>query len=295
MPNVQKLLREPLVHFLLIGAALFLLFEITQAPGGAAPDRILVSAEQVARLTAQFKRTWLRPPTEEELSGLIDNFVRDEIYYREALAMGLNRDDPMIRRRMRQKLEFILEDLSAASQPDDQVLMDYLRQNADRFSVEPRVSFQQVYLNPATHTDLEEDAESVLTRLQAGAAPENIGDPTLVVGSYHLAFQSEIARYFGNAFAQQVAALEPGPWIGPLYSGLGAHLVQVTETKNGFLPELDEIRTRVARDYMAQRRRDLQDEAYNHLRENYEVVIAEAESGETAGNTVAAANGGKED
>jgi hypothetical protein len=108
MKNIRTLWREPLIHFLVIGTGLFLLFELTQPPRGDMPERIVVSNSQVEQLDAQFSRTWLRPPTTAEFTGLIDNFVRDEVYYREALALGLDRDDPFIRRRMRQKLEFLL-------------------------------------------------------------------------------------------------------------------------------------------------------------------------------------------
>ena len=113
--SIKHLWREPLVHFLLIGAALFVLFDMTQEQGGEAPNRIVVSSGQVEQLAAQFKRTWMRPPTQDELAALVENHVREEVFYREALAMGLDQNDPLIRRRMRQKLEFILEDLSAGS------------------------------------------------------------------------------------------------------------------------------------------------------------------------------------
>ncbi len=128
MLQIQKIWREPLVHFLLIGALLFILFDLTREESGDPANRILVSENQVEQLAAQFKRTWLRPPTEKELAGLIESHVRDEVYYREAVAMGLDRNDPQVRQRMRLKLEFLLEDLTAEEQPDDGVLEAYLRQ-----------------------------------------------------------------------------------------------------------------------------------------------------------------------
>ncbi|MGD8702370.1 MAG: hypothetical protein PVH26_08020, partial [Desulfosarcina sp.] len=157
--------KEPLAHFLVIGAGLFLLFGVTRGPTPDSPRRIVVDAGQVAQLTAQFQRTWMRPPTDAELAGLIDNHVRNEVFYREALAMGLDQDDPLIRRRMRQKMEFILEDLSAASEPDEQALRLFLNENADRFRLEPQVAFHQVYLNPDKHGRLEARAAQVLEDL----------------------------------------------------------------------------------------------------------------------------------
>lgn len=273
MSRMKRLWREPLAHFLLIGAGLFLLFGLTQKQGSNAPNRVVVSAGQVEQLAAQFLRTWLRPPTEAELAGLIEQHVRDEIYYREALAMGLDQNDPLIRRRMRQKLEFILEDLTAEDAPSDEVLSAFLQQHPDKFRMEPQVSFQQLYLNPDKRQNLAADAGNMLESLRAGRAPETLGDPTMVGEEYTLATRSEIARQFGEAFALEVVALEPGAWSGPLYSGLGGHLVLVTDRREGRFPELAEIRAQVEREYLAQRRQELKDKAYAKVLESYEVVI----------------------
>jgi hypothetical protein len=161
MSRVQVLLREPLVHFLLIGTALFLTLGLTQEQGGDASNRILVDAGRVEQWVARSRRTWLRPPTKKELAGLVESHVRDEVYYREALAMGLGRNDRMVRQRMRQKLEFILEDLSIEQAPSDEVLATYLGANADRFRTEPRLTFSQVYLNPDQPRDLAAKATRV--------------------------------------------------------------------------------------------------------------------------------------
>jgi len=272
MSRVKRLLREPLVHFLLIGAALFLAFELEQESRGNAPDRIVVDASQVEQLAAQFLRTWMRPPTQNELNGLIANYVREEVYYREALAMGLDQNDPLIRQRMRQKLEFLLEDLTAED-PSDEVLTAFLQQNPDRFRSGPRISFQQLYLDPEKHPDLLADARQMLASLEAGAAAESVGDPTLVASEYTLATQGEIASAFGEIFAAEVGKLAPGSWTGPIYSGLGGHLVRVTERREGYLPALAEIRSQVEREYLVQRRQEISEAAYRKLLEGYQVVI----------------------
>jgi hypothetical protein len=281
---MERVLREPLLHFLLIGAALFLVFHLNQGPAGDPTDRIVVTSGQVEQMEARFSRTWMRPPTPEELAGMIETHVRDEVYYREAVAMGLDRSDTTIRQRMRMKLEFLLEDLGAAATPDDADLSAYLQEHRDRFFIEARFSFVQVYLNPDRHEDLAGDARAALERLRGGAAPESVGDATLLPGEFSEMTPSDIERQFGEAFAREVVALAPGAWAGPFYSGLGVHLVQVTEFAEGRLPELAEIRSEVEREYVAQRREEIKDLAYRRLREKYEVEIQEPtpEGGEAA-------------
>ena len=272
--------REPLVHFLVIGALLFLAYELNRSPEQDAQKRILVSASQVLQLRVRFERTWMRSPSDAEMAGLVDSFVRDEVYFREALAMGLDKSDPLIRRRMRQKLEFLLEDLSAEIDPEDAELTAFLQAHADKFRTEPRVSFRQVYLNPEAHHDLAAAAGRMLPRLQAGGDPETLGDATLLADSFTLAPQNVIARSFGNTFAEEIVSMAPGGWEGPIYSGLGAHLVLVSERMAGRLPELAEVRIEVTRVYLGQRRQALMDCAYKILLAVYEVVVVSAPSGD---------------
>lgn len=269
----------------MIGAGLFLLFGVTRGPTPDEPSRIVVDAGQVAQLTSQFKRTWMRPPTDAELAGLIDNHVRDEVYYREALAMGLDQNDLLIRRRMRQKMEFILEDLSAASEPDEQALIQFLNENADRFRLEPQMSFHQVYLNPDKNVNLEKRAARILEDLRAGVQPEMLGDTTLMARKFELSTLSFIARSFGDSFAEDLVKLPPEEWTGPIYSALGGHIVRVDVHKESRLPELEEIRAQVEGEYLDQRRRELKDIAYQQLRQNYQVII---EPSATMGTAIAA-------
>ena len=181
LKNIKSLWREPLVHFLLIGAALFVFYGLTREQGSEAPNRIVMSSGQVEQLAANFKRTWMRPATETELAALIENYVRDEVFYREALAMGLDQSDSVVRQRMRLKLEFLLEDLSSENVTDE-VLLGYLREHPDKFRTQAQVSFQQVYLNPDRRADLAMPRrKTMLASLNDGAAkPESLGDPTLL-------------------------------------------------------------------------------------------------------------------
>jgi hypothetical protein len=273
MSSFKALSREPLVHFLLIGAMLFTAFELRREEGSASQNRILVDTGQVEQLAARFKRTRLRAPTDIELAALIEGHVREEVYYRQALAMGLDQNDPVMRQRMRQKLEFLLEDLAAAAVPGDEQLTRFMQSHPDRFRKEPRLSFAQVYLNPDKHQDLAADAMKVLARLRDGAPPETEGDRSLVEQQYTLATRHDITRIFGDSFAQQLVVLEPGGWTGPIYSGYGGHLVKVSAKQAGRFPDLAEIRDQVERDYMVERRQELKDITYRKLREGYEIII----------------------
>ena len=276
MSRLKDIWREPLFHFLLIGALLFLVFDVRQDEDGMAPDRIVVDSGQLQQFVARFERTWLRPPTETELAGLIEGYIRDEVYYREALAMGLDQDDPVVRQRMGLKLDFLLDDLAAEEIPDDELLQAYMQRNPDKFRDESQHSFVHVYFNPDKHQDLAADFKKVLTQLENGAPPETQGDRMLVEQTYEMVGQSEIARVFGGPFAEQLVKLEPGGWAGPLYSGYGAHLVRVTATQDERFPALDEIRAEVQREYMVERRQALKDATYQKLREGYEIVVEPA-------------------
>lgn len=279
---MKALWKEPLLHFLLIGAVLFTVFELRQEEGGAAPNRILVDTGQVEQLAARFKRTRLRPPTEIELAALIEGHIREEVYYRQALAMGLDQDDAVLRQRMRQKLEFLLEDLAAEAVPGDEQLIRFMQDHPERFRESPLLSFTQVYLNPDKRHDLVADAKKILARLNNGVPPETEGDRTLIEPEHLLVTQHEITRIFGDSFAQQMILLEPGGWSGPIYSAYGGHLVRVSARQQARFPELTEIRKQVERDYMAERRQELKDITYRKLREGYEIVIEESAGATTA-------------
>lgn len=282
---VKKLLREPLFHFLIIGAGLFLIFgwksgSVSQPDGQSVPQstEIIVTQGQIEHLTAQFKRIWQRPPAEQELQGLINSHVRDEISYREATAMGLDRNDATIRRRLRLKLEALNEDIAAAMSPTDQDLQEYLEQHPDSFFQEPRAAFRQVFLNPESRsTNIDGDARTLLARLrleEPDADLSGFGD-TLVMLSNDLPLSplSEIGRLFGEQFGRSIVALETGTWQGPVKSGYGLHLVLVNEWQPGRLPELADVRDKVEREWVFARKMEAQDAMYKKLGERYAVVI----------------------
>lgn len=296
-PFVKKLIHEPLVHFLAIGAGLFLLNGLlggsfaTQSEQNA--NRIVVSQGQVEHLTAQFARTWQRPPTEAEVKGLIDEYVLDEISYREALALGLDRDDPTIRRRLRLKLETLNEDIVAAVPPSDEDLQKFLEKHPDSFRREPQVAFRQVFLNPDRRgRKADEDARNLLARLRA-AGPDvdlaGFGDQLMMVpNDLPLSAGWEIGRLFGEQFRENVLEQAPGRWEGPIRSGYGLHLVLVTERTPGRLPELSEVRAEVEREWMFARKKEVQEAMHKKLLERYTVIVERPPGEGGKGSAVAA-------
>ncbi len=280
----MKLLREPLVHFLVLGLGLFLLFGIVGDSDDAPTDRIVVSTARVAQLTEIFTRTWQRPPTEQELEGLIEAHIREEVYYREALAMGLDRDDTIVRRRLRQKLEFFTDDLVAAVDPTEEQLEAYLSEHADAFRVPAQLSFRQIYFNRDRRgKQAQHDAESLLARLN-GADSEvdaaGFGDSVMLPGDYERVSEIDVDRGFGNGFADALAELPVGRWSGPVESGFGLHLVLIRERQPGSLPALAEVREAVEREWRNARREEAAEAFYRGLRERYVVSVERPEAGE---------------
>jgi hypothetical protein len=280
---MKSLLREPLVHFLLIGAALFIAFGLFNDPVGRQSDRILITSGQIEFLKANFTRTWQRSPTEQELQGLISSHVREEIFYREALALGLDRDDGIIRRRLMQKLEFMSDDLAAVATPSDEQLGTFLETHPESFRIEPQAAFRQVYFNidQRGNTALDE-AGRVLAELSVAGDmtdPDTLGDNLMLPKSLPLSPASEIARMFGESFSIEIMKIEPGQWAGPIRSGYGLHLVLVSEQVDGRLPALDEVRELVEQEWSAVHRKELKEAIYKKFREKYTVVFEQPPAG----------------
>ena len=271
-----RLWREPLLHFLVLGALLFVAFHWRGA-GGAGSNRIVITPGQIEAMSVQFAKTWQRPPTDEELKGLVDDHVREEIATREAMAMGLDRDDTIIRRRLRQKLEFLAEDSVDAVPPTDADLQAWLDAHPDDYRVEPVVSFRQVYVNAdGRGAAADDEAVRLLARLKAGGPPIDIdalGDPLMLPREVDGATQADVARQFGEEFAEAVVGLDPGTWTGPIGSGYGLHLVFVRERRAAAAPALADVRMQVERDFTSDRRRKQLATMYDGLLTRYRVTI----------------------
>ena len=273
----SRLLREPLLHFLAIGALLFALYAALNRDGWDAPRDIVITNTRVEALAENFAVVWMRPPTATELKGIIDDYIAEEVYYREAVAMGLDRDDTVIRRRLRQKMEFISDGVADAAEPAEAELQAYLERHPGKFAQPAQLTFRQVYLSTERRGEAaRRDAERLLAELQAGRGPQDpveAGDPTLLPPAMESATPQAIAGVFGEEFAAQLEEAPDGQWTGPLQSAFGLHLVKVEARGPGKAPTLAEIRPSVARELMAERRRGLNAALLDELRRKYEIRV----------------------
>jgi hypothetical protein len=262
---------------------LFVVFAILDRPDGLQGGKIVVTAGKIEHLRASFSRVWQRPPSSAELDGLIQDYIREEVLAREAVALGLDRDDTVIRRRLRQKMEFIANDLAAPAEPSEAELAAFLAQHPDRFRVEPRVTFRQVYLNADRRGDgLHQDAARLLVALhqESGVQADfqQLGDATLLSPELADVQASDVSRQCGKEFTQQLAQVPERRWSGPVRSGYGMHLVYVQAWQPERMPELPDVRAQVAREWADARRRDSNEQFYQNLMKRYAITIEQPSS-----------------
>jgi hypothetical protein len=273
---IARLLREPLLQFLALGAMLFALYGLAGKRSADAPEKIVVSASRIANLADGFARTWRRAPNEQELQGLIEDYIRDEVFYREGRAAGLDRDDVIIRRRVRQKMEFLAEDMSVP-EPSDEQLAAYLASNPERFRAEDQITFHQVFLSATRRANtIESDSKqvaSVLAGADAALDATALGDPFLFGEEYRGVSPSKITSIFGEGFTQRILGMDKGRWQGPISSGFGQHFVFISERVSGDPPPLDVVRPAVRREWANARRLEAERKFYASLRERYEIVV----------------------
>ena len=278
MVRVLKLalLREPLFQFLVLGAALFGLFHLVGNRKADAPERIVVSSARIDNLADGFARTWRRPPGKEELRGLVDDYVRDEVFYREGRAAGLDRDDVIIRRRVRQKMEFFAEDASVP-EPSEAQLAAYRQANPERFRTEERLTFHQVFLSATRRgAAIDRDGQQISNALALADKTVDttaIGDPFLLGEEFQAVSLTELAGIFGDVFAKRMSVLELSRWQGPIPSSFGQHFVYISERIQGGAPPLDAIRDAVRREWSNARRLEAEQKLYGSLRARYEIVV----------------------
>lgn len=289
---MKRILREPLTHFLLLGMLIFAAHAWRGKDGsGAAPkDRIEVTAGTIAWLGEGFAKQWHRAPDEMELRGLVDAHIREEALYREALALGLDRNDTIVRRRMAQKMEFLSQDIAAAVVPDEPALRKFFTENPARYAQAARVSFRQVYFSKDRRGDkLTVDAQAALEALVKGADEEAMGDPSLLPHEFENADANEITASFGDKFAAEMTDMPEGEWRGPVASSYGLHLILVSGRAEPQAVAYEAVRDAVLRDFSEQRRQQANLDFIGRVKQRYQITVDETALVEAAARSNATA------
>jgi peptidyl-prolyl cis-trans isomerase C len=278
-PAVKRWLREPLLHFLVIGGALFVAYALFVNRGGTETSKqIQLTPDELLQLTMYFQSQWRRPPTVEEFGRLVEDKVREEVLYREAIAMGLDKDDTIVKRRMAQKMQFLAEDVGAAREPNQAELEAWYAHNADKFALPGRINFRQLYFSPDRRgAHAREDAEKALAKLAGQPVDSKIAasftDPFMLQDYYADRSPEQIAKEFGPVFAQAVFRVKPGAWQGPIESGFGWHLVFVDSFVPGRIPGFAEVEAEVQTAWLAEQKAQAWTKAYEAMRAKYTVLL----------------------
>ncbi len=282
----MRFFREPLVHFLIIGAALFVLYGLWGQQDSQEQERtITITTGEIAWLTDAWEKRWMRPPTSEERQGLIDQYLREMILYREAVAMGLDRDDSVIRRRLAQKLEFLSQDLISPQPPTDDELQAYFTEHLERYQAPDIVTMTHVFIDPDLRGEQTlVDAEEIKVKLIALKEPPNdaqaYGDSFMLQSYYPERSEAELLKLFGSGFARSVFELEPAQWHGPVLSGYGTHLVYVHDHQKTEPPLFADAEEQVRLEWESDKRKELNEQFVDSMIARYDVII-EAEAKES--------------
>ena len=287
---MTKILREPLLYFLLLGALMFGAYQLVSDYGffgNEQLEEIVITQGQVDTMSLGFEKVWQRQPTQQELDGLVEAHIREEVMYREALAMGLDRDDTIIRRRLQQKLQFLTEDIAGLVEPTEAEREAYLAANPDLFREQSRFSFEHIYFNVSKRgASAENDALLLLDQLRQRDITSSHQDSASAIDTTYLGDQlrlsqsrfgnveaREVRRVMGSQFLANLQALPSGSWQGPVESGYGLHLVFISEQIEGVVPAFAKIRDAVSREWMSAKREETNEAFYTAMRTRYTVTL----------------------
>ena len=272
----MRFYRDPLLQFAVAGALLFVGYALMNRGDPPSAEPVHIGNGEVRWLKETFANQWQRTPTDDELSGLVAGFIEEELLAREAKTLGLDQNDTIVRRRLAQKLTFLVDDTSRVAEPSDEDLRQFYDTNPKRFRVEPRVSFTQIFFNPARRQHAETDAKAALVLISTAYGSDHaatMGDPTLLETEIHDVDAQTISNLFGTDFARSIFLLRPGSWAGPVRSGYGVHLVQITDLRPATLSPFKEVRPKVLEEWRRQRENQTKAQYLGKLREKYGVVI----------------------
>jgi hypothetical protein len=279
--RLTRLFKEPLLQFLIIGAAIYGTYALFAAPEDDYRDTVvLVDSNRINAMISEWESRWNRPPTRQEIEGLIQAYIKEDVLYRQAVAMGLNEDDPITRRRMAQKLEFLTSDLAQLQQPAEGELEQFFEENRESYRDPDLISFTQIFVDPDARGDATlEDAAEILAQLVAAGEPTEettqLGDRFMLQNYFASATEMDVRRQLGSGFSEQVMKLEPGQWHGPVLSGYGVHLVYVYSFLPAPLAEFEVVQARVLEDWHTLKREEFNEQFLESLKSRYEIIVEE--------------------
>ena len=280
VPIRRRLSREPLVHFLIAGALLLGVSALVR-PSDTREERISVSVAQIQQLRETWTRQWGEAPDASQMRRLIDDFIREEIFYREAIRSGLDRDDTIVRRRLAQKVEFLAQGVAAATEPADSELRDFFERNRHQYAIQEQVAFRHVYFSEFHRgPTAERAARQALVKVRSGTVSSDnlsaLGDTSMLQRDYPPQKRETLRSLFGEPFATRIFELPQGSWHGPVRSTYGIHLVHVSQAVPSRLPDLDEVRDQVTLDFKAEHVRQVTDAYYDNVRKRYRIDLDDA-------------------
>ncbi|MEO1113134.1 MAG: peptidylprolyl isomerase [Pseudomonadota bacterium] len=277
MSGLRQIFSQPLLHFLLLGALIFALYGLVAPGSETEPDQagedIIVTQQQLDRLIEEYRATWQRAPGADEIQALIDGYVREEILVREALRLGLNQGDTVIRRRLAQKMDFLATSAARSQQPTEQDLAGFYAENEIYYRRPGRIAFEQVFLGPAADAEL---VDELLATLRKGGDAEQLGKRTLLPFRMRLSEKARIEGLFGEGTFEKLEALPLNEWQGPVKSGYGAHLVRVSGNQPSEVLAFDLVREDVVTDWTQKKAQDIRADALEAMRQRYRIVLPEA-------------------
>jgi peptidyl-prolyl cis-trans isomerase C len=292
----KRWLHEPLLHVLLIGLALFAVYGALNPDAGQRQDanRIVITADDLAQIQLNWMAQWQHPPTPDEMRNLVDGKIREEILAREAMALGLDKDDTIVKRRMAQKMEFLMEDVSALREPPEDELKLWFEQNPQRFAFAGLVSFRHLYFSPDSRGAHARDAaadvlRNLVDKPEESPELERLSDPFMFQDFYSERSHDQVAGIFGSKFAQALFELKEGKWQGPIESGLGWHLVWIASMTSGRVPAFEEVEATVKSEWIDEQRAKSKSKMFESMVARYQIVLPGAAGAAPTGGATARA------
>ena len=275
--------REPLLHFLLLGLALFAVYSYLQRGHGGVESskQIALTLDDLRQMDMYFESQWHRPPAPQEFQAMVEDKVREEVLYREGIAMGLDKDDTIVKRRMAQKMQFLAEDVAAAHEPTTAELKAWYEKNGQKFALPSRASFRHLFFSPdrrgqSAHDDAVQASAKISRQPEDSKLASSLADRFMFQDYYGDRAPEQLTKEFGPKFAQALFQLKPGSWQGPIESGYGWHLVFVDSVIPGRIPAFEEVEPDVKTAWLADQKAQAIETAYKAMRAKYTVLLPAA-------------------